>query len=58
MTDKFEQAEADLCYALDEDVYLPVKIELAGCGRTYSLGIRKENFKGKIHEVIERLKNG
>lgn len=56
MTDKYELAIMDLCYALDEDVYLPVKEELAGCGRTYSLGVKKEIFKGKIEETINKLK--
>ena len=37
--------EAELCKILDTLVYLPVKQELAGCGRAYSLGIRKEQFK-------------
>ncbi|TET75173.1 MAG: hypothetical protein E3J56_01105 [Candidatus Aminicenantes bacterium] len=48
--------EEELCEKLDSEVYLPVKKELKGCGRTYSLGIRKENFKGFLAKKFEELK--
>ena len=48
--------EEELCEKLDSEVYFPVKEELKGCGRTYSLGIRKENFKGFLAEKFEQLK--
>jgi hypothetical protein len=54
--DVFEKLEADLCFHLDKMVYLPVKEELSGKGVTYSLGMRKEDFKSKIHELIEKAK--
>ena len=50
------QLEEDLCYKLDENLYLPVKEELKGCGRAYSLGIRKEIFKGDIAGAFQKLK--
>ena len=48
-----ENAEMDLAVYIDQEVYYPVKKELEGCGRTYSLGFKKENLKGKVHEVIK-----
>lgn len=54
--DKYEQAIMELSEKLDKEVYLPVKEELAGCGRTYSLGIRKEKFKMALQETIEKLR--
>ncbi len=48
--------EERLAYVLDEELYLPVKQELAGCGRSYSLGIRKENFKGEIEKQFKILR--
>lgn len=56
-TDILDDAEAELCAILDQHVYIPVKEELSGCGRGYSLGMRKENFKGHIHRVINNALN-
>lgn len=53
-----EQVEINLCEYLDTEVYLPVKKELEGIGRTYSLGFRKENFKGFIHEELKKIEQG
>jgi len=44
----------ELCYRLDSDVYLPVKEELEGIDRTYTLGFRKEDFKGIIESELKR----
>ena len=54
--DKYEKAIEKLCVLLDLDIYIPVKKELEGCGRTYSLGIRKENFKGDLERIINSLR--
>lgn len=48
--------EEELCEKLDLEVYLPVKKELEGIGRTYSLGMRKEDFKGIIEKKFEELR--
>ena len=48
--------EEELCEKLDTEVYLPVKKELEGINRTYSLGFRKENFKGIIADKSKELK--
>ena len=49
--------EQELCEKLDEDVYLPVKEELKDFKKTYSLGMRKEDFKGLISEEMQRLRH-
>ena len=54
---KFEKAIEELCYELDMSVYLPVKQELSGINVPYSLGLRKERFKQKIQEIIEKLQD-
>ena len=58
--DEFEELEAELCYDLDRVIYLPVKAEvkeiLERKRSTYSLGARKEDFKGIIHGRINDLK--
>lgn len=48
--------EEELCSYLDAEVYLPVKEELKGCGRTYSLGMRKEDFKGFLDKKFKELR--
>ncbi len=48
--------EEELCKKLDTEVYLPVKQELEGIDRTYSLGARKEDFKGLIEKKLKELK--
>ena len=48
--------EEELCEKLDTNVYLPVKEELKGIDRTYSLGHRKEDFKGLIEKKFKELK--
>ncbi len=48
--------EEELCEKLDTNVYLPVKEELKGIDRTYSLGHRKEDFKGLIEKKFKDLK--
>ncbi len=48
--------EEELCEELDSKVYLPVKKELEGIGRTYSLGMRKEDFKGFIEKKFIELR--
>lgn len=48
--------EEELCEKLDSEVYLPVKKELEGIGMTYSLGSRKEDFKGLIEKKFNDLK--
>ncbi len=48
--------EEELCEKLDSEVYLPVKKELEGIGRTYSLGFKKENFKGLIEKKLREIK--
>lgn len=53
--ERIEELEIRLCEFLDKEVYLPVKEELKGVGRTYSLGIRKENFKAFMSEELKRL---
>jgi hypothetical protein len=52
----FEEIESELAFFIDQQVYLPVKNELKDCGKTYSLGLRKEKLKRKIHEVIKNIK--
>ena len=54
--ERIDKIERDLCSALDRDVYIPVKRELANVNVTYSLGMRKEDFKIKIHQELEELK--
>ena len=53
----FEQMKdrilSDICYALDAEVYLPVKEELSKTDVQYSLGIRKEDFKGIMEHDFE-----
>lgn len=44
----------ELCYHLDLDVYLPVKEELSGVPITYSLGMRKEDFKSTIVSELQK----
>ncbi len=46
----------NLCHRLDTDLYLPVKKELRGIGRTHSLGFKKENFKGTIETELEKVR--
>jgi hypothetical protein len=53
---EIDKIERDLCLALDEEVYLPVKQELEKVNVTYSLGKRKEDFKGIIHQKLKALK--
>lgn len=53
--DKFDLAIIKLCEKLDEELYIPVKAELAGKGQ-HSLGMRKENFKIVIQEEIDKLR--
>lgn len=48
--------EEELCEKLDLEVYLPVKGELEGIDRTYSLGARKEDFKGFIEKKFKELR--
>lgn len=48
--------EEELCEKLDSEVYLPVKKELEGIDRTYSLGAKKEDFKGFIEKKIKELR--
>ncbi len=48
--------EEELCEKLDSEVYLPVKQELKGINKTYSLGFRKEDFKGLIEKKLLELK--
>ena len=55
MEKEIEDIEIELCRKLDEDLYLPVKEELKGINRTYSLGIKKENFKLTIHNCLIKL---
>ncbi len=50
-------ANAKLCFALDEDIYYPIKQELARKGVTHSLGMRKEDFKGEIERTLNEIKN-
>ncbi|MCG3218555.1 MAG: hypothetical protein KAR35_06100 [Candidatus Heimdallarchaeota archaeon] len=52
----FEKAEMELAEHIDSELYLPVKAELCNKGITHSLGRRKENLKGKIFEVFEKIK--
>lgn len=52
LPEKLEEVEIKLAEFIDREVYLPVKNELAGCGRTYSLGIRKERLKAEIHKLL------
>lgn len=47
----------NLCVFIDEEVYLPVKQELEGIDRTYSLGMKKENYKGLIQQEFWRIRN-
>ncbi len=48
--------EEEICEKLDTVVYLPVKEELKGIVSTYSLGHRKEDFKGIIENKVKELK--
>ena len=48
--------EEELCEKLDTEVYLPVKKELEGIDKTYSLGAKKEDFKGLIEKKFNELR--
>jgi hypothetical protein len=54
--ERIDKIERDLCSALDRDVYIPVKRKLEKVNVTYSLGMRKEDFKMTIHNQLEELK--
>lgn len=55
INDLFENAEMKLAEYIDTHLYLPVKNELQGKGITHSLGMRKENLKGKIFEIFKEI---
>lgn len=48
--------EEDFAEYLAFQVYHPVKEELKGCGRTYSLGQRLEFFKGFVEKKHKELR--
>ena len=48
--------EEELCEKLDTEVYLPIKEELEGIDKTYSLGAKKEDFKGLIEKKFNELR--
>lgn len=49
---------AQLVFAdlLDSELYQPMKLELAQCNVTHSLGFKKELFKNKVECLFENLK--
>lgn len=53
---KIDKVERDLCFALDEDVYIQTRDELNEANITHSLGRRKEDFKTTIHNQLEEIK--
>lgn len=53
---EIEKIKEDFCYKIDVDLYLPVKKELAGIDRTYSLGMRKEELKGYLCDTLDRFR--
>lgn len=48
-----EQAIADLCYELDQSLYIPFKRQ--GCFKGTNYGYKKELFKEKIEEIIKKI---
>jgi hypothetical protein len=47
-----EAIEIELCEKLDTELYFPVKMQLEKFNIIHSLGIKKENFKSIIHDVL------
>jgi hypothetical protein len=51
INDIMHKLEQDLCFHLDNDVYIPTKLELT---QIHSLGRRKEDFKRTIMELCNQ----
>ena len=57
-----EYVEIELCAQLDANIYVPTKLEIEDMfefpvpSKPFTLGMRKEDYKHTIHELLEKAK--